>query len=451
LDTVAQLVTISGTNTFSDNAAQGLHVESYGVITLNNVTATGNTGYGAEIINNLSNAATAPKVALTGTNTFSNNDNYGLTVVSKGAITSASKLTASGNTPNSAIGALLENTFGNCVDLGSGCTYATPAGITLLGTNSFNDNDGDGFVAKSYGAITINNLTASGNGATGPGYGAYIDNCITVSGCTAVFPRDVKLTGTNTFNSNKTTGLDVESAGAIIVSNLTANDTVTDYGAVVNGYTEGKGVTLSGVNTFNDNNLQGLWILSLGPITLNNITASFNGNIGVIADNDDASGPWAFKLTGTNWFEGNTGGGFEVYSKGAISVNSITAIDNIGGSVLLDNDAGTAGITMTGNNFFLGTTGAAAGLRIRSLGAVSLSNITADGNAGGGLVIESATNVTISCGSFTNNTGRGLDITYSGLLTLKGVTASGNTSTDLSYVDSSPTIPPADLVIVRSC
>jgi hypothetical protein len=441
LDTLAQAVTISGTNTFSDNAAQGLHVESYGVITLNNVTATGNTGYGAEIINNLSNAATAPKVALTGTNTFSNNDNYGLSVVSKGAITSAFKLTASGNTPNSALGAILDNTYST-----------TMQGITLLGSNTFNDNHADGLSAKSYGSILINNLTASGNGTSGAGYGAALDNY--VSGL-APAPKNVTLTGKNVFNSNQYTGLNITSFGIISVSNITETDSdqALNAGVSLINYTEGKGIIVSGTNTFSDNNYIGLWIESLGSITMNNITANTNASTGVYATNYAVAGAWAIKLTGTNRFEENMGAALEVYSKGAISVNSITAINNIGGSVLLDNDVlgATAGITMTGTNYFYGTTGGAAGLRIRSLGAVSLSNITADGNTASGLVIESASNVTISCGSFTNNTGRGLDITYSGLLTLKGVTASGNTSTDLSYVDSSPTIPPADLVIVRSC
>jgi hypothetical protein len=46
----------------------------------------------------------------------------------------------------------------------------------------------------------------------------------------------------------------------------------------------------------------------------------------------------------------------------------------------------------------------------------------------------SAENVTVTCGNFTNNTGRGLDVISSGLITLKGVTYSGNSSTNFTEI-----------------
>jgi hypothetical protein len=430
--TNAQPVTLGGTNVLSNNSQEGLSISSYGAITLNNVTASGNDSYGADLYNAGSAAATPPKIALTGTNVFSDNLQTGLRIQTRGAITSTFKLTASGNQniADNAAGVSIDNTISGSIQP-----------VTLLGTNIFIGNEGDGLNILTNGAITINSVTANQNGTSGAGEGADLNNYNL-----SVF-QNVKLTGTNTFIGNQSNGLTVVSAGSITLSNVTANDSVTNKGVqLTNNSIDGKGVTVSGTNTFNGNSDTGISIISKGVIAMNNITVIDNGYAGIEAQNVSASTPQAFKLTGTNWFEDNTTYGLWVISKGAISVNNVTSINN-GAEVFLDNNEVDAvgGVTMTGTNYFYSTGSGAAGLRIQTLGAVSLSKITANGNTGGGLDIDSSLSVTITCGSFTNNTGRGMDITSAGLITLKGVTSSGNTVADTFNGSPTPDI------YVRGC
>jgi hypothetical protein len=431
--TNAQPVALSGTNVLSKNSEEGLNVVSYGAISLNNVTANGNDSYGAHLSNSDSTAATPPKVALTGTNTFNENGNPGLWIQTKGPVTSALKLIANDNGDGVGVnyGAQIDNT-----------QSTTQQSVTLLGSNTFLDNEATGLWVTSFGSITINNLTASGN----DDMGALLDNCIDFSGCTVASPKDVKLTGTNSFIGNLSNGLTVLSNGSISLNNVTANDSISNKGVQLTNYTEGKGVTVSGTNSFTGNADAGLKIDSLGPITVNNLTAIDNNVAGAYFDNDAASGVWAVKLTGSQWFEDNTNGTMEIYSKGAISINSITAINNTGGILLQNcswsgsacNPGTSAGVTLTGTNYIYGTMGGSVGLRIRSNGAVTLNKLTSNGNAGGGLVIDSSAYVTIACGSFTNNTGRGMDITSVGLITLKGVTSSGNSMSDVFNGSATP-------------
>jgi hypothetical protein len=265
----------------------------------------------------------------------------------------------------------------------------------------------------------------------------------------SIMAHDVKLTGTNTFNGNQSTGLNVNTLGAISISNVTAKDSVNGYGVYLDSDTEGKAITVSGTNNFSGNLSLGLAIWALGPITVNNISAIDNDGGGAYLTNIAAAGAWAVKVTGTNWLEDNSSDALEVYSKGAISANSITSINNATGVLLQNcdwvgscNPGTTAGITLTGTNYFYGTTGGGVGLRVRSNGAVTLSNITDNGNTGGGLDVEASASVTITCGSFTGNGGPGMDITSAGTITLKGVTSSGNSSLDV--FSSTPTV-------VRSC
>ena len=130
--TVGQNVTISGTNQFNNNWLDGLDVYSYGNLALNNVTANSN-GQGTYV-------------------------DYGF-------------------------GAFLDN----CMFSGTGtCAIVTPTTVTLTGANQFNNNGDDGLRVFSKGAITLNGLTANGNGLahdpdpnTNPhssGFGVYVDN-----------------------------------------------------------------------------------------------------------------------------------------------------------------------------------------------------------------------------------------------------------------------------------
>jgi hypothetical protein len=244
------------------------------------------------------------------------------------------------------------------------------------------------------------------------------------------------------FSGNYVTGLDITTLGSVSMGSISASSNTTGYGASINGSTEGKGLTITGTNTFNDNATYGLFVNINGAITANNLTANDNGT-GVDLYNQGATNPYTVTLTGTNAFQDNTSVGIEIWTKGAVTVSNVSANGN-GSGMLIDNDlVGTPSITMTGVNSF-SYNNVSNGLQLRSFGTINLSKVTADDNASEGiLVVGSANNFTLSCASLTHNGNDGLDITTTGVVTLKGVMASGNTALDIN----SSVVP----VVVRTC
>jgi hypothetical protein len=425
-----QPVTLTGVSEFNGNFGYGLSVFSLGQITASNLTANDNqTGAGVSLYNDLGSSTAG--VTLTGVNTFNDNWFNGLEVGSFGTINLLStQITANGNglSLSSGYGVTLVNS-----------TAATPKSVKIGGTNIFNENYQGGLNIESDGAITTNNLTANSNTS---GSGANLNNA---GGGAA---GSVTLTGTNSFNTNYNTGLVINSLGAITASNVTASDTSNGYGAILANNGGAGGVTLSGKNTFNGNDGTGLDVTTTGAITLNNVTASQNGQggsgYGAFLSNTAASGPQAVKLTGTNTFDGNETLGLYVDSLGAITINNLSASYTVsgGGAQLFNTGVGAVGnVTLTGVNTFNENNG--TGLHIGSKGNVSVTKVTADGNTGDGLYTNPTGTITLTCGSFTNNTGYGWRLTSLAGITLKGVFSAGNSSGDTWF----GTVP----VVTRNC
>ena len=148
-------------------------------------------------------------------------------------ISSTGTITGNGLTAsnNGSFGAWLDNCNSWIYNTANGsqkCSTSVAHAVTLNGTNNFSYNDSDGLTVNSTGAITINNLTASYNTTlNGYGRGAAINNCNNTyspnGGICTVASAPVTLTGTNTFNYNRANGLQIDSIGAITISNLNAN------------------------------------------------------------------------------------------------------------------------------------------------------------------------------------------------------------------------------------
>ncbi len=407
---VPSVVTLLGTNLTQYNLGEGLHIDATGAISINNLTSSSNgslafPGSGADLSNWVLGTGA---VTFTGVNTFEYNYTSGLEVQSTGAI-SLNSVTASSNANGK--GVWLSN-----------ITSAQP-NITLSGTNTFYGNNQTGLLISTYGTVTLNNLTATSNGYSGTGDGVSITN----TGGTLA--KNVTLTGTNTFNANNDIGLVVSSYGSISISNLTASGNGSTGAVLDNDFSFVSPVTISGFGTFNNNVPgSGLVIESFGAVTLANLTAKDNGFKGVDIDNHLAAGPQAVTITGVNTFFSNGSDGLLIESKGAISLNNVTANENGGYGAYLRNEySGTPGITLSGVNNFLNS--GFNGLYILSNGNVSAAKVTADGNAGG-MFVTTAGNVTLTCGNFANNGAYGLRVAGGGgvsLLKLIGVFSSGST------------------------
>jgi hypothetical protein len=437
----AQPVTLTGSNIFTDNQNYGLQIFTNGAITISNLTADSTVTNDGAFLDNTT-AVGAQPVTLTGSNAFNYNHFYGLNINSNGAIT-VSSLTAVGNTTG--YGAWLENDIPGFA-----------SNVTLSGSDLFIDNNLGGLVVSSLGAISMNttSLTATGNGAGGdPLSGS--DNGVYLINYLALKPMPITVKGMNFFDNNHGIGLLLYSKGAITAGNLTSSNNQNGYGVQLYNNVGGAAgnVTLTGNNVFYGNGKDGLTVSSVGAITISNIVANANGQLGGphLFYGIDLTNTSAVNLgviiSGTNILNENYSGGMRVRTNGTITVNNVTAMGNTGNGATLDNSTGlpTVGVTFTGANFFEDNIGG-DGLNITSHGKVTLTKITADGNSLDGLDVTTPLTLTLTCGSYTNNTLYGINLNTNGITTIIGAVLSGNHLGD--SVHQTGTATP---VIVRTC
>ncbi|MGA7192244.1 MAG: right-handed parallel beta-helix repeat-containing protein [Anaerolineales bacterium] len=410
-------MSLSDTNVFTGNYDNGLEMDATGAITASNVTANGNDESGIQLDNYDWLPSSSSGITMTNLSA-SNNSNDGFYIRSNGVITSSTGLIANSN------GSLGFGYGADIQDLGS-----THPALTLNGTNTFNNNQEGGLNVNDLGAVTVNNLQASNNSA---GYGAYI-----YTGSVAVASA-VTLTGFGIFNNNHDGGLDIYNYGTITTNNLTADSNPHGYGAELNNSSAGtpQKIAMNGTNSFNNNYDGGLSASSIGAISLSNVTASNStAGDGVYLYNV-AGTPAGITVSGNNIANNNSGGnGFNIQSTGSIVLNNIIANGNAHDGAWLQNDLGSAGITITGVNSF--SDNSANGIETYTNGNIALTQTAFDGNSGTGLFVHNSTfnfTVTMTCGSFTNNADGGIALSQSGdpitAIHLTGVVFSGNTAGD---------------------
>ncbi|MFN8412100.1 MAG: hypothetical protein U0Z26_06905 [Anaerolineales bacterium] len=479
-------IKMTGTNVITYNLRNGLDLTSNGIISLNNINASNNGGGGAVLNNCIKSGSTCTvvgkPVTLTGTNTFNWNTLEGLVVETDGTIT-ISNVTAS---HNGSFGVFLDN----CAFSGSACTNTLPYAISITSPSSFLYNTNDGLYIRTTGAVTLNSITANFN----QNRGVFIDNHASLSS-----PQAITIKGTNFINGNDNTGLRMVSYGAITLNNITANDNGrvdlcanTCAGAYIDNLAYSNPLvgsilitrqpfTLTGTNTFNNNYSGGLVVYSAGNITVTNITASRNGVAGTgdgvyLTNNWDwhpnsavATTAYSANITlnGYGVFDGNGDEGLQVFSRGIINLNNVTSTGNNGYGVYLDNRGYTAGViavrqpvTLLGVNTFNNNLG--GGAYIYTLGVVTLNNVTAIGNkatgsggSGHGIYVNNnwtwlpngvtntvyAANVTLKgYGFFEGNTDDGLEVLSKGTVLLNTVTANSNGDNGVRIVNTGTTL-----------
>ena len=314
--TTNSFVQIDGTNLFSGNTGNGLYALSKGAIALSNATADGSVSGGGAYLNNSQSGAVGG-VTVTGTNSFSGNDDYGLQVYSMGAV-NLNNITADGNKTQD--GAYIDNDP----------TGAT-GDVTITGTNSFsgNGNDGydDGLYITSRGNILLENITADGNA----NYGAYITNTASSSGATVTIDGfQFSNTAVNSFSNNADDGLVIRSDGTVQLFEIAANGNGTgsgDRGADIDNSFGNGDVSITGYhNSFSNNAGPGLDIDFKGNIDLYFATIENNNQAGGV---DGA----LFDLSGVtsgaahvycSIFGGNSGDGLDAwYSRGSLTFHGM--------------------------------------------------------------------------------------------------------------------------------
>ena len=236
------------------------------------------------------------------------------------------------------------------------------------------------------------------------------------------------------------------------------------YGVDIENWTAttAQPVTLTGSNFISYNNLTGLWLITNGAVSINNLSADNNGamgayilNCGESTSTDCTSAgiktPQNVTFSGYVNLSNNSNTGMDVWSYGTITLNNVTANNNgqsqsWGGGLYLDNceyndlnsnacDATLPrAVTLTGNNSFDGNF--AYGLNVNSLGAISVNNVNADNNGTYGMYLEndflgavgavSVSNTAAFSPDFSNNRGDGLEVYSRGAITVMDLDAQSN-------------------------
>lgn len=406
-------------NVYAVGNIAGLHLQAKGNISLTGVHADENTYQGA-VINTCNESAGACSSLGSGSvtiidSTFDGNGSslYSLWVQSRGAI-ALTNVSASGATNIAANpdGAVLDNHYSQLV---------SPVTIT---NGMFNTNDGTGLAIYSKGAITLTKVHAGdtvyspylerGNG----GGGAYLDNTSGTAGVTI----SGSASGDNSFSHNGEYGLDIRSKGAITVKYADAHDNGL-FGLHVNNQAGAGAVSIS-KGIFYQNTYDAIGIFSKGNVSVSDVEGTSNLTNGLYVSLDASS---SSSVTVTNSeFSYCGSSGLYVNGRGNITLTKVkTNLNDLWGSVL---QANTGNITIKDGGFVGNHQG---GLVASTKGVISLTNVTATDNVGEGVNLDNTgagtpKAVTITNGNFNFNNLSGLKVLSKGAITLKNVNATNN-------------------------
>lgn len=418
----------------------GLEITTRGAIILTNVSASGNnlnaanTAKGAIIRTDYSPLVSPVTIA---SSQFNQNDAGGVEIHTKGTIT-LNKVKANGNPLGS--GALLDNAI-----------VGTPA-VNILGTsygdNEFSQNGSTGLQVNTKGAVSFSYTTFENNGSDGL-------NLDQASGS----PLPIKISY-GKWDHNDGSGITVNSTGGITLSNLSIS-TSGEWGVHLITTHAAANVTLNNIYISNSGlsvGSAGLWINTLGTVTLTTVNVNHSSEDGGHIYNDTASPPKNVIITNGN-FNNNDGDGLDISTNGAITLKNVNAYWNSGYGARLDNDSGIAGVTITNNPLPSNISqlqspvsdvdpilkrdfskNGSTGLWINSFGAISVTNVIVGKNGGPG-VIAINTNTTLAGHkpmSFKNmrifeNAGTGITTNTEGALTLTDVFSWGHSLVNGSY------------------
>lgn len=438
----------------------GIAIGTKGVITLNSVTSSHNTSGGMGVsVDNSGSTKNAGILILSsyGRNDFSSNASYGLYLISDGTIT----ISKADVLDNGSSGAYLDNdngtgsviitdsyfdgnpysagiqifTYGKLTWTGGGASYngylANGTGVFIdnslapnpmtvsISKAQFNKNAGEGIFILAQNQITLNGVTADENAYGGFTCGAYLDNS-SFSGGVSVLSSY----GPNSFYGNEIDGLVIRTSGTVILSKVTANGNGSDGINVDNTALGSTSAVSFTIGNLGQNMGYGAYIVSNGAVTLSGITASVNGYLTGTGDGVFVNNNGGNKKTITitrSFFTGNDGNGLYLVSDGAVTLNAIQAVSNIGFGIEVDNHYGTGKVDL------LGTMGAnifhdnIAGVYITSAGVVTVGGTTAYNNSVYGIYAENSSgtgNAMITGANVHDNSNIGVYVVSSGLVSI---------------------------------
>ncbi len=434
-DTAVKTVTISNSDFTGSTSTFGLTVYSKGLIKLTNVNAGDNTTYGATLDNTLS--PTDVGVTLTGAGDwdwYGSNDTFGLLIATKGKVT-ISKVNAS---DNQAYGLQVDNTYaaGNQAVSISYAEISRNWHIDMITRYGLN--------VTSKGVITLSNVWAQENGDSSALIGVSAN--ARLNNETSTSTAGVTLTNGYFNNAHGETGyagdgLVVGSTGIVTITNIQASDNTGSGVSIDNTNTPnvpGVAVKRKGAftNTFNNNGGYGLYIQSYGSISIANVDASGNGNTNAYLSNTwDDSIAKPVSILNSTFNNSSSSDGLSLHADAQVTLLNVEASGNAGGGIYAKNDY-TGSYNLTATNVDVNGNQASEGLRFYSTGAVTARDLTAFGNAANGMWFGSSGqeigNFTLSgTNFFSGNVSNGLRIDSVGNVNISQVTAEKNGNSGL--------------------
>ena len=345
------------------------------------------------------------------------------------------------------------------IDLGTGNSlefldwggYGVSGSITL--NNIIVTNSGDLYIGDD-SDITTANVTLNNVDVNNTDNGTYIetDGSVTVNNSSF---------SDNGAGESTARGLTVYAISDINLTNVIASGNAGG-GADLNNESGYGNITLTGVNTFDNNGFNlspsvGLYAVSNGNITLNGVSASGNG-LGFGGGAFIGSGG-SISITNSN-FDNNctnceAGLGVVAFADGEVTLNSVTANGNgndpingytdpaIGlGAMIFSNDNVFVNNSDFSGNCALGDCLGAGIEVVASIGSVYFYDVTASGNGVGAFIEAYGGNVEIYCSTFSNNATYGLvvGVPSGSTLTLGNIVFGGNSAGDLDFSGSAGTL-----------
>ena len=363
---------------FNANDVGGLYISSKGSISWNGGGASKNIGdYGANLQND--DAAAARTVTLSNL-VCDANQTTGLYVYSLGKITLTN---VSASDAYAGSGAILDN----CRVSGGVCQGSGDISISgTYGQLEFNRNNYYGLVAYSRGLISLTNVNASGNHIQD---GLYLANNYSNAAAGVTVKSTSPLTP-SLFSGNWEKGVNISTNGPVILTNLTAKDNSTDSGIYVYNSTFAQPATLSHIKT-GGNTGYGLTVNTIGAISLDYAEDSGNTIGGLSLTNRNAITMQPVTVSHAR-IEGNTTGfGLYILSNGLVTLNNVYSNNNRYGVEISNNYDFTPVVKILstfGENIFNNNT--SQGLIIYSFGDVTLNQVTANWNGYQGVEVSTS-------------------------------------------------------------
>ena len=472
-------------NNGSASTDNGLHILTSGPVTIEGVTANGNSGNGIEVVgfssltvrnailhdnkdadNNyyfgigLYGATDLPAPVIL-EHVYASNNHTGILIDSDGSL-NARYVEANANTgPN------------DCED----GLHVFSDGPLKVEFSQFDDNGKSGLYADTGGGITLNSIRAEGNGSYGANlltsrWDAGLARYTGVGAITITSPADGGAPQANYFNNNGQIGLAIESSRSVTINNIdiygngthglfldncllsgsacqvsgsvTMGVTIPNwlngiYGNGASGaYIQSSGAVSISATSADMNTGVGMDVFAWGVVKLTGVSASGNSLAGANINNKVAAVPKTVLLKDCVFDNNHNGSGLLVVSEGAVVASGLTASHNSQGGALFNNTYGSAGVSILPSGSTYATVfdgNGSQGLSILTDGSILINGISANGNGDNGLDLNNGTSMAVTVqntrsdgfvSTFDGNGWDGISVYTWGDITLKNISASGN-------------------------